>query len=148
MKQHVNTFSFSTLYYSNTLIGILLIIVGAIFLLNLTNLNIKIGTMLLSIGVLMIMFYSVNETTNKTSFTGQKIFVIFTIWLCISFLITYNIDADIFFIFAILGIITLREFFYGSVSSRLEKRLHVLFYSLIILFILIITQRIMLILHI
>lgn len=144
----MNTSSFNTLYSSTTLVGILLIIVGVVFLLNLTNINIKIGTLLLFIGILMIMFYSANETTNKTLFTGQKIFVIFTLWLCISFLMTYNIDADIFSIFVILGLITLREFFYGSVSSGVEKRLHVLFYSLIVLFILIISQRIMLILQI
>ena len=148
MRRHLHDFSFDTLYYSNTLIGILLIIFGVIFLLNFTNLNVKIGASLMLIGFLLIMFFNINEKSNKKSFTGPEIFVIFAIWLFISLIITYNIDADIFLIVVILGIITLREFLFGSVSPRLEKRMNILFYSLLIIFILIITQRIINILDI
>lgn len=148
MRTYLNDFSFDTLYYRNTLIGILLIIVGVIFLLNLTNLNIKIGASLIFIGFLLIIFLSTNEKTIKKSVDGQEIFIIFTIWLFIGLMITYNIDADIFLIVVILGILTLREILFGSVSSRLEKRLHLLFYSLLIIFIIIIVQRVITILGI
>ena len=94
------------------------------------------------------MFLSTNEKTIKKSVDGQEIFIIFTIWLFICLMITYNIDADIFLIVVILGILTLREFLFGSVSSRLEKRLHLLFYSLLIIFIIIIVQRVITILGI
>lgn len=148
MRKHLSNFSFDALYYSNSLIGILLIIVGVIFLLNFTNLNIKIGASLILIGTLLIMFFYVNEKTIIKSYTGQEVFFIFAIWLFISLIITYNIDADIFLIVVILGIITLREFLFGSVSPRIEKRLNILFYGLLILFILIISQRIINILDI
>jgi len=144
----LSDFSFNALYYSNSLIGILLIIVGVIFLLNFTNLNIKIGASLILIGTLLIMFFYVNEKTIIKSYTGQEVFFIFAIWLFISLIITYNIDADIFLIVVILGIIALREFLFGSVSPRIEKRLNILFYGLLILFILIISQRIINILDI
>ena len=148
MRRHLHDFSFDALYYSNTLIGILLIIVGVIFLLNFTNLNIKIGASLILIGILLIMIFNINEKTINKTLTGPEVFFIFTIWLFISLLITYNIDADIFLIVVILGIITLREFLFGSVSPRLEKRMHVLFYGLLIFFILIVAQRIINILDI
>jgi len=148
LRKHLSNFSFDALYYSNSLIGILLIIVGVIFLLNFTNLNIKIGASLILIGTLLIMFFYVNEKTIIKSYTGQEVFFIFAIWLFISLIITYNIDADIFLIVVILGIIMLREFLFGSVSPRIEKRLNILFYGLLILFILIISQRIINILDI
>jgi len=108
----------------------------------------KIGASLILIGTLLIMFFYVNEKTIIKSYTGQEVFFIFAIWLFISLIITYNIDADIFLIVVILGIITLREFLFGSVSPRIEKRLNILFYGLLILFILIISQRIINILDI
>jgi len=148
LRTHLNNFSFDTLYYRNTLIGVLLIFVGVIFLLNFTNLNIKIGASLIFIGFLLIMFLNINEKTMIKSLTGQEVFIIFTIWLFICLMITYNIDADIFLIVVILGILTLREFLFGSVSPRLEKRLHLLFYSLLIIFIIFIAQRIITILDI
>jgi hypothetical protein len=148
LRRHLRDFSFDALYYSNTLIGILLIIVGVVFLLNFTNLNIKIGASLMLIGFLLIMIFDISEKTIKKTIAGSEIFFIFTIWLFISFLITINIDADIFLIVVILGIITMREFLFGSVSPRLEKRMHILFYGLLIFFILIIAQRIINILDI
>jgi len=148
LRRHLSNFSFDTLYYSNTLVGILLIIVGIIFLFNLTNLNIKIGTSLILIGIMLIMFFNIHEQTIKKSYTGKEVFIIFTLWLFVSLLITYNIDADIFLIIVILGIIVLREFLSGSVCPRLEKRLNMLFYGLLILFILIIGKRIINILNI
>jgi hypothetical protein len=108
----------------------------------------KLGSSMILIGTLLIMVFNVNEKTIKKSLTGPQIFLIFTIWLFISLLITYNIDADIFVTVVILGIIALREFFFGSVSPRLEKRLNILFYSLLVIFILIIAQRIINILDI
>ena len=94
------------------------------------------------------MFFNINEKTDKKSFTGQGIFLIFAIWLFIALFITSNIDADIFLIVVILGIITIREFLFGSIPVRLEKRMNIIFYSLLIFFILIIAQRIINILDI
>jgi hypothetical protein len=148
LRRPLNDFSFDALYFSNVLIGILLIVVGVIFLLNQTNLNLKIGASLILIGVLLILVFNINEKTFKKSYTGPQIFFIFTIWLFISLLITYNIDADIFLIVAILGIITLREFVFGYVAPRLEKRLSLVFYGLLLVFILIIAQRVINILEI
>jgi hypothetical protein len=148
LKRYVNDFSFNTLYYRNSLIGILLIITGIIFLLNLTNLNIKIGTSLIFIGVFLIIFSNINEKTFKKSLTGQEIFSIFAVWLFIALILTYNIDADIFIIVVILGIITLIEFLSGSVSTRLKLRMNFLFYGLFIFFMLIVAQRVINILDI
>ena len=148
MRKYINEFSFNTLYYRNLSIGILIIVVGAIFLLNFKNLNIKIGVSLIFIGFLLIMFFNVNEKTIEKSFSGQEIFFLFTCWLFLSLMITYNVDADIFFIMIILGIIIMRELLFESVPGRLEKRMNLVFYGLVILFIFIILQRIINILDI
>lgn len=148
MRKHLSDFSFNILDYRNFLIGILLIAVGVIFLLNFTNLNLKIGTSLIFIGVLLIMFFNVSEKTIKKSFSGQEIFFIFTSWLFLSLMITYNIDADIFLILVILGIIALREFVFRFAPGRLEKRMNLLFYGLVVLFIIIVAQRVINILDI
>jgi hypothetical protein len=148
LKRNLNDFSFNTLYYRNSLIGILLIITGIIFLLNLTNLNIKIGSSMIFIGLFLIIFSNINEKTFKKSLTGQEIFSIFAVWLFIALLITYNIDADIFLIVVVLGIITLIDFLSGSVSSRLKLRMNFLFYGLFIFFMLIVAQRVINILDI
>jgi len=148
VRQHLKNFSFDTLYYSHTLIGILLLFVGIVFLFNLTNLNIKIGTSLILIGVMLILLFNVNEKTINKTYTGQETFIIFSLWLFISLLLTYNIDAKIFLIIVILGILVLREFLAGSVSPLLEKRLNLLFYGLLIFFIVIISNKILEILNI
>jgi hypothetical protein len=148
VRQHLKNFSFDALYYSHTLIGILLLFVGIVFLFNLTNLNIKIGTSLILIGVMLILLFNVNEKTINKTYTGQETFIIFSLWLFISLLLTYNIDAKIFLIIVILGILVLREFLAGSVSPLLEKRLNLLFYGLLIFFIVIISNKILEILNI
>lgn len=142
MRRTRNNHSFNILDSSNLLIGVLLIVVGVIFLLNFSNLNIKIGASIIFIGVLIIMFFNISEKTLKKTFTGQEIFFIFTCWLFLSLMITYNIDADIFFIIVILGTLAIREFVFGSVPGLLEKRMNVLFYGLLLLFIPIVLQRI------
>lgn len=148
MRTNPNNFSVNILDYRNLLIGVLLIVVGILFLVNFTNLNIKIGTSLMFIGVLVIMFFNINEKTIKKTFSGQEIFFIFATWLFLCLMITYNIDADIFLIIVILGIITLREFLFRSVPGRLEQRMNILFYGLLVIFFIIILQRIINILDI
>lgn len=143
MKKHLKNFYFDALYYSNTLVGVLLIIVGFVFLLNLTNFNIKIGASLILIGIMLIMFFNINEDTIKKTYTSSEVFFILALWLFISLFITYNIDANKFIILVILGTLLLREFLTGSVNQILEKRLSLLFYGLLVLFILIIAQRIL-----
>jgi len=143
VKKHLKNFYFDALYYSNSLVGVLLIIVGFVFLLNLTNFNIKIGASLILIGIMLIMFFNINEDTIKKTYTSSEVFFILALWLFISLFITYNIDANKFIILVILGTLLLREFLTGSVNQILEKRLSLLFYGLLVLFILIIAQRIL-----
>jgi hypothetical protein len=130
------------MFYRNSIIGILLITVGIIFFINLTNLNIKVGICCILIGYLFITFFDIKEKTNKKTFTGHQLFLILTIWSFIVFIIFYNIDADIFFIILILGIITIREFLLEYISRPLQKHMNFLFYILLIFFILVIGQKI------
>lgn len=129
--------------YPISYIGILLIVVGIIFLYDTTNINIKIGTSLILIGYLFIMFYLVNENANTHILTGKNIFFIFSIWISFIFVIFYNMDADIYLIVVIIGIITVREFLIKYIPTYLKKRMDIIFYLLVIIFIIIIAPRIL-----
>ena len=148
LKKDAKDGFFDVIFYRNLFIGILLAIVGIIFFYNLTNLNMKIGSSLILIGYFFMMFFSINEKTKKRTVTGQQISLIFTIWLFIVFALTYNMDADIFLIIVILGIITIGEFLSEYISPQLQTRININFYVLLIIFIIIIGQKILNIINI
>lgn len=147
LKKYVGTSALDFNFYRNLIIGILLIIVGIIFILNFSNLNIKIGISLMLIGCFLIMFFNLTKKDNKKIFSGREIFLFLTFWLFINLLIFYNINADIFFIIVILGIIIIGEFLSGYISIHSQLRYNILFYILCVIFLIIIGQRILNILN-
>jgi hypothetical protein len=148
LKKYSNDDFFTVIFYRSSFIGILLGAVGIIFFYNPTNLNIKIGSSLILTGYFFMMFFNINERTDERVVTGQYIFLIFTIWLFIVFAITYNLDADIFLIIVILGIISIRELLVEYITIQLQTRMNIHFYILLIIFIIIIGQKIINIINI
>lgn len=134
-------FDISFLYHNN-FIGLLLIIVGIIFLFNPTNLHFKVSAALILIGILIIIFFDLNDKSIPKSIDGKQLTVVITLWIIFSFIITTNIDADFSLTIVILGILTLKEFLSDFISFPLKKRINFLYYSLIIVFIIIIGQKV------
>lgn len=149
MKEYLKkTFFDIPIFYQNSIIGLLLIVAGIIFLFNPSNLNLKVSASLILIGVFIIMILNINEKSIKRNITGKQFTGIIILMIFFVFIITYNIEADIFLIITILGIITLREFLFEFMSILLKKRMTILFYFLIITFSLVIGQRVINILYI
>ena len=126
----------------NLVIGLILIMTGVIFLFNSTNINLKVGISMILLGLLVVMIFDVNEKKLRTTITGKQLTSILLLWIFLIFIISYNIDAEIFLIFVILGILILKEFLIDYMSNPLKKRMTVLFYLLIIVFIAVIGQKV------
>jgi hypothetical protein len=129
-------------FYQSTIIGVLLIIVGIIFLFNPINLNLKVSASIILIGFLVILLSDINEKYVPKTITGRQLTVIIAIWIFIIFIMTSHLEADIFFVLVLMGILIIKEFLNVFFDTPLKKRLKVVFYSLIFLFLVIIVQRI------
>ena len=141
MKKYIDqNFFDKPIEYQNRIIGLLLIMVGIIFLYNPINFYIKISASMILIGFLI--FFQLNEKHTSRTITGQQINLIIISWLIIAFIVTINNEFDIFLFIVILGILTIKEFLDGFMSLRLKKRIFIFSYFLIFLFILILGQRI------
>lgn len=143
MKGYLDRIFFDRLtFYQSTIIGVLLIIVGIIFLFNPINLNLKVSASIILIGFLVILLSDINEKYVPKTITGRQLTVIIAIWIFIIFIMTSHLEADIFFVLVLMGILIIKEFLNVFFDTPLKKRLKVVFYSLIFLFLVIIVQRI------
>jgi len=134
-------FDISFLHHS-TFIGLLLIIVGIIFLLNPINLHLKVSASMILLGLLCILLFDINEKSVPKAITGQQLTIIIALWIFLAFITTYNFDADLSLIIVILGILIIKEFLSDFMSPPLKKRMTFLFYLLIFTFAVVIGQRI------
>lgn len=149
MKNNINQKSFGfSLFYSYSIIGLIIIITGIIFLFNPTNINMKIGISLILFGLFIIMIFNVNEEAPQYKINGKQLTIVSILWIFLIFILSYNIDAEIFLIYVILGILLIKEFLVDYMNITLKKRMIVIFYILIILFIILIGQKVINIINI
>ena len=100
-------------------IGLSLIIIGAMFLLYPTNLNLKISATIIVIGIFFI--FELKEKQELKKITGRYLTIILIIWILIIFFVTFNIEYHAFFILGILGILIIKELLDAFMSSKLKK---------------------------
>jgi hypothetical protein len=126
--------------YYGKIIGIILMIIGIIFLFTTFSFHLKLSAALLFIGFVIILMIN-GKDTDKAINNIQLVLIIilltFVIWL-----ITIDVDFDIFMILIIISIIILKEFLDKYLSSYLKKRMNILFYILLIPLVIIFVQRI------
>jgi hypothetical protein len=132
----------SSFFTWSTLIGLLLIITGVVFLVNPDNLRLKVGAGLLLFGVFSIFLVNIDEKSIPKIITGRRLTLILVLWVFLGLLFTYNIDADVFLVVVILGILILIELLSYFMSPLLKKRNTILFYLLIIAFLVVVEQSI------
>ena len=143
MKNYINRTLFDNpILYSNSVIGLLLITVGIILLFNPININLKVSASMILLGLFVIMILDVNEKSLRKTINGKQLTFISTFWIFLVFIISYNIDAEIFLIIVILGILVLKELISDYMSNPLKKRMTVIFYLLIITFIILVGQKV------
>jgi len=126
----------------NTLIGVLLVVTGVVFLVNPDNLRIKVGASLIIFGVFCFLLIRLDEKDITNLITDRRLTLILALWVFLVLILTYNIDADIFLIIVILGILILIELLSDFFSALLKKRKTILFYVLLIAFIVVIEQSV------
>ena len=80
--------------------------------------------------------------------TSEKITLIITIWILIVLIITGTTNIEIFFILILIGVLIIRELSDIFTSTNLKDRMNLFIYFFIIIFIVIIGQKILTILNI
>ena len=79
---------------------------------------------------------------------SKKIALILSIWVLIVFLLTGNANLEIFFILIFIGILIAREISDVFITYNLKERMNILIYTFVIIFIVIVGQKIINILNI
>jgi len=113
--------------------SILLEIKGIGFLVNSIPLNIKIGFMLIIIGILII-FITKGKLISK-NVRDVQITIVAIAWILLMFFITNISDLEIFFILILIGLLLLKEITDDIISLYLKKRMNVLISAFVIGFI-------------
>lgn len=143
MKGYIERSFFDKLsIYQSKIIGLLLIIVGIVFLYNPTNIHLKVSAGMILMGLFIITIFDINEKSVPKAITGPQLTALILIWIFPVFIISRDIEFDIFLIVIILGIFIIYEFINDYMGYPLKKRMNVLFYLLLIVFILIIGQKV------
>ena len=79
---------------------------------------------------------------------SEKITLIIAIWILIILIITGNTNLEIFFILIFIGILIIRELSDVFTSTNLKDRMNLFIYFFILIFIVIVGQKILTILNI
>lgn len=126
--------------FSSKIIGITLILLGIVLLFTPFSLNIKISVTLLFIGFVILLLTSKKE--KHTAINDSQLILIIIIYTLIVWIITIELEFDIFLISIILGIIALKEVLHKFLNPLLQQRMKLLFFLLLILFVILIIRRI------
>ena len=94
------------------------------------------------LGLLCLLFFNISEKSVSKTITGYKLTLILVLLIFIGFIITYSFEADLFFVAVILGILIVNELLSEFAGPLLKRRLTILSYFLILIFAIIIIQKI------
>jgi len=144
------------------IIGIILMILGVCFLINslffevmnigfIINsilINIKFGVTLILIAIYVIYICPTRKKAKDSRIGGGGITLFVTAWILIIFSITIYLELDTYLILVILGLLTFKELTDEFVDHHLKKRMKFLSYIFLIIFIVVLGQRIISILNI
>ena len=119
-----------------SIIGIILIVLGVIFLYIRFSLSFKISASLIFIGFVIILM--INEKEANQTINNIQLILIIMILTLVAWILTINSEIEIFFISIIIGIIALKELLDTFLSQNLNKRMNLLCYILLSIFIIIV----------
>jgi len=128
------------------IIGFLLIIIGIVFYFLPIIHNLKISVTLVFLGFIIILMKK--EKMTRNTINHIQLILIIIILILVVWIITLDADFDIFLLLLIIILLILKEFVEKFLSPQLQKRMTLLFYMLLILFVIIFLQRIINILNI
>lgn len=137
LKTH---FSIKNLDIGTKLIGLLFTTMGFVFLFNPIDLYGKIGVTLIIIGIFMI--FLIKETRKTKDINGSYITLALGIWVLLMFFVTGSGRLETFFILIVLGVLMAKELTDEFTTVYLKKRLNILIFVFLIVFIVVMGERI------
>ena len=129
------------------IVGLLLVITGIIFLYNPNDLRLKVGASMILLGLFFLLFLNVREINIQKTISNQKFTFILVIWIFLVFIITYNFEADFFFIIVIIGIFIIKNLFHEYIGKIIQKRLNFMLIFFFIVFLVIVADKILIIIN-
>ena len=143
MKQYLDRIIINkSLTYKMNIFGIIIFILGIILFYYPSILRIKIGLLLLLLGFLLICLpYNKFKNIPRT-LTGLNLLIIIIIWSLLAFVFTIMVDVEIFIIVVIIGILALILFTEEFIHPQIKKRMNIIFYIFIGIFVLFMLQKI------
>jgi len=129
--------------YQSNIFGIILLMIGILFLYNPTPLRIKIGITSILIGFFMI--FMITGKSKTKGFGDAQITLIITGWIIVMFFITAtakDAGVDIFLILSFLGALTIVELADEFTSAHLKKRMNVFIFLFLIVFVVLVAKKI------
>ncbi len=122
------------------IIGMIFIIIGIIFLYNTASLHLKIGITSIIIGIFMILMMTEKNTPKRIS--DVQITLIMITLIIIMFFATGTSNIETFFVLIVLGILIVKEITDEFTTAHLKKRMSVLIFVFILVFVTISVQKI------
>lgn len=129
-------------FITATFIGILFTISGSILLYISLIQNLKIGIALIIVGTLCLFLVSEKKRSGNVLLFSEKITIIISIWICISFLLTYYADLTIFFITLFIGFLIIKELLNPHIPKNINLKLRIIVLSFFATYILLIVNTI------
>ena len=127
------------------IIGILFFIVGLFMISQTIPGTQKLGIILTLVGIIFIFFISIKHP----EIHGNDLFVALALSICViaSYFITFQMKSDVFFSVILVGFLIIIEFSQEYISKTFQKRLNIMLFFLLMVFFLIIAEKIVTILH-
>jgi uncharacterized protein YbaR (Trm112 family) len=123
-------------------IGIIFIISGLILLYMSLIQNLKIGITLIGIGALCFFLISEKKRLENALTPSEKITVIISTWMCISFLLTYYADLTIFFLINFIGFLIIKELLKAYITKNVDLKLKIIMLAFFAIYMMLIINTI------
>jgi hypothetical protein len=139
-------------------VGLIAIAIGILLILLQGTLFLKIGSALILLGIFMFVVISEktlsllyrfmpntrkNNLSSKRLPTSEKITLVLILWVIIVFFLTINMTYDIFFILIFIGLLILDIMIHDYLPLPLKKRLNFMIFLFLIVYIVIISEKIL-----
>ncbi len=135
------------LIYDQKLIGLVLINIGIVMVIAFFSvpLSLKLGIIFIFTAFILLFSLDDNEDGKKYYALIQKGTIV---WIILAFIASFNESVELFIMITILGLLTIQVLTEKYVSKKARQRLHLLFTSFLLIFLLLLGQRIINILSI
>ena len=127
------------------IIGILFITLGLFIIFGVIQGTQKLGIILALLGVIFTFFICIKHPLTHDN--DLFIALALCIWIIASYFITFQAESEIFFILIIVGFLIITELSQAYISKSFQKRLNILLFFLLMVFLLIIAEKIVTILR-